>query len=424
VLLATLAGSLSPAHAADPARARSCGWILEPSADRENALFPDTATRYLAAIAPVPPGGYVEITGDFPHARYMSLQTYSSTLQSTSNLRDEVILPDAGSVNPFVPGADRTAAARHYTVRLVAGAPPAGGGPPNTLYDTSPDGSKSGRGLAYRIYLPDRTAGPFGGVAAPKLTTVLSDGTRLGQPQCDDPLTDTGLTQSIGALGWSGFPATAAGGDGLLAYRSPVWHRYVNAPTSYATGVTDNPTLPPGTGTTVTGVTDQLPSGLGENADNKYIYAYLSQEYGQVVALRARMPTTPGTFDGEPLMGSGELRYWSMCTANRTTQSYACVADKDVRTDANGYYTVVVSPASARPANAVPACGVAWLPWGPDPKGIAYERNMLPAADFTHAVQNATPGTEEQALGDYYPRGTYYATPSAFEATGCHGSGA
>jgi len=409
--------ALAPiAHASDPARARSCGWILEPSADRENVLFPDTGTRYLAGVFPVPQGGYVEITGRFPHSRYMSLSTYSSTLQVTSNLRDESIAPDAGSTNPFVPGANRTAAKRSYTVRLVAGSQPASGPAPNTLYDTNPDGSKSGHGLAYRIYLPDRTAGPFGGVPAPTVTDVLSDGTRIEQPVCDDPGTDAGLTQALGAAGPGDFPQT---GSSLLAYPTPVWHKYVNAPTSYATGVTDNPTAPAGTGDTVTGVTDQLPSGLGENADNKYVYTYLSQEYGQVIALRAKLPTTPLTYDGEPVMGAGQLRYWSMCTANRTTQSYACVADKDVRTDANGYYTIVISTAADRPTNAVPECGVEWLPWGPDPKGIAYERNMLPAPDFAQAIQNATPGTEEETLGDYYPRGTYYADAAAFEATGC-----
>lgn len=95
----------TPAHGAP--RDRSCGWILEPTADRENILFPEITTRYLAAIVPVPPGGSVEITGRFPHARYMSLRTDTRTLQSVSVLRDEQIVPDAGSSNPYLPGADR-----------------------------------------------------------------------------------------------------------------------------------------------------------------------------------------------------------------------------------------------------------------------------------------------------------------------------
>jgi hypothetical protein len=120
-------------------------------------------------------------------------------------------------------------------------------------------------------------------------------------------------------------------------------------------------------------------------------------------------------------MGTGQLRYWSMCTANRTTQTYGCAVDEDVPVDDDGYFTVAISTAANRPANAVPQCGVAWLPWGLDPKGIVFMRNMLPSAGFAEAIQNAQPGAEQQTMGDYYPQGSYYATPSDFEQqVGCH----
>src|SRR5207249_2753335 len=113
------------------------------------------------------------------------------------------------------------------------------------------------------------------------------------------------------------------------------------------------------------------------NADNKYVYSYLSAEYGQVLMLRAKLPTTPRTYAGAATMGTGQLRYWSMCTANRTTQTYACVADEQTPVDSQGYFTIAISTAADRPADATDACGVAWLTWGPDPKGIAFVRNML-----------------------------------------------
>jgi hypothetical protein len=114
------------------------------------------------------------------------------------------------------------------------------------------------------------------------------------------------------------------------------------------------------------------------------------------------------------------MRYWSLCSADRTTQTYACFHDEDVQVDRHGYFTIAVSTAANRPRNATAACGISWLPWGIDPKGVVYMRNMLPRADFGHAVQDATFGTEKQVLGDYYPQGTYYATPKAFEnALGC-----
>ncbi|MFL6023094.1 MAG: hypothetical protein ACJ72O_07115 [Marmoricola sp.] len=412
---------LTSASAADPSRDRSCGWILEPSADRENILFPDLATRYLGAAIPVPTGGAIELKGQFPHARYMSLQTYSTTLQTATNLRDEQIDPDPGSTNPFRVGANRNATKRDYTVRIVAGAPPADP-PANTLYNNSADGTRSGNGFAYRIYLPDNGSGAFGGVPAPAITLILADGQRIPMPTCPDPLPD--LFPATEILAGLGLPDVGLStlGLGLLAPPSPTFRRYVNAVQTYATDVTENKytsdTLTP----LVASLTSQLPSGLGENVDNKYVYAYLSQEYGRVLLLRGKMPTTPRTFFGNALVPApAELRYWSMCTANRTTQTYGCVHDQSVQVDRYGYFTIAISTAADRPANATDACGVSWLPWGLDPKGIAYMRNMLPRADFTHAVQSSTYGTEKQVLGDYYPKGTYYASPQAFEqAIGCH----
>jgi hypothetical protein len=418
-LTIALAGTLlaSARGATDPARNRSCGWILEPSADRENILFPDTGTRYLGALVPVPPGGYLEITGQFPHARYMSLQAYSTLLQTTSDLRDTQIVPDPGSTNPFLPGADRNATHRNYTVKIVSGKPPANP-PPNTLYDASADGSKSGHAFAYRIYLPDRSAGPFGGVPAPSITIVLPGGIRLPLPTCQDPLTDVGVTQALAGLGLANYGLPTSG---LLAVKTPHWTKYVNAPTSYINGVTDNQYTPPQLQAVLGNVAGLLPSGLGENADNKYVYSYLSQEFGQVVAFRARLPTTPHTYDGEPAMASGQLRYWSMCTGTRTTQTLGCTVDEQTPVDSNGYFTIAISPAADRPADASNQCGVAWLPWGPDPKGIALMRNMLPSPDFAQAIQNAAVGSEQKTMGAYYPTGTYYSTPEAFDqAVGCH----
>jgi hypothetical protein len=410
--------TVPPAHASDPTRDRSCGWVLEPSADRENILFPDLATRYLGAVVPLPPGASLEITGQFPHARYMSLQTYSMALQTASNLRDDQIRPDPGSVNPFVVGADRTATNRSYTVRLVDGRAPASGGPANTLYNNSADGSKYGISLAYRIYLPDSGSGAFGGVPAPSLTYVLKDGTRIPLPTCPDPLPDLmPATDFLASLGLD-LPQT---GTGLLAPRVPHFMRYVNVAQTYGTDVTENEytstTLTPA----IARLTSMLPGGLGENVDNKYVYAYLSSEWGKVLLLRGRMPTTPRTFDGTHVTTGGQqMRYWSMCTANRTTQTYGCVNDEDVQVGRDGYFTIAISTAANRPANATAACGISWLPWGLDPKGIAYMRNMLPDARFGHAVQDAAYGTEKQTLGAYYPAGTYYSTPRSFEqALGC-----
>ncbi len=127
-------------------------------------------------------------------------------------------------------------------------------------------------------------------------------------------------------------------------------------------------------------------------------------------------------------MGSDEVRYWSLCKNESfaTTRVVACLYDEQVPVDSKGFYTIVVSLPRDRPANAAPRCGVAWLDWGTTGDGVdrptagsLLMRHLLPAPSFKHAFQNVmTPGTEEQVLGPYLPRGTYMSQQQ-FEAKGC-----
>ena len=99
---------------------------------------------------------------------------------------------------------------------------------------------------------------------------------------------------------------------------------------------------------------------------------------------------------------------------------YGCAHDDQVPLDAAGDYTLVISTAANRPANATMGCGAIWLPVGPAPQAVVILRNMLPAPDFANAIQNATQGSELQTMGPYYPVGRYFAHVSEFEGTGCN----
>jgi hypothetical protein len=159
--------------------------------------------------------------------------------------------------------------------------------------------------------------------------------------------------------------------------------------------------------------------GFGNNPDNAYMSARFDAKHGRVLAFRGKAPTFPATFDGQPVMGTGQLRYWSYCTNMQLTLVYACRRDDEVPVETDGTYTVVMSAAGDRPANARPECGMTWLPTGPLATSIVLLRNMLPDASFDEAIQNTEPGTEEATMGAYYPRGTYYNTTADFEALGC-----
>jgi hypothetical protein len=206
--------------------------------------------------------------------------------------------------------------------------------------------------------------------------------------------------------------------------------KYSNAANGVANGVLNNDR----TGNTpvwpaASGATNTVPSGgLYENIDNAYITTFATASFGDVLVFHGKAPTTPRTYDGQPAMGSGELRYWSVCSNTSTTQYLACVKDDDVRLDADGYYTVVISTTANRPTTASQSCGIAWLPKGPLPSAPIILRNMLPAPTFKQAIQNATQGTEEQALGPYYPRGYYFRHAADFDSWvavhgGCRGWG-
>ena len=134
------------------------------------------------------------------------------------------------------------------------------------------------------------------------------------------------------------------------------------------------------------------------------------------------MPTTPHTRNGEPRMGDGQLRYWSLCNNEANSQRYIdCLHDEQARRVSGERAIVLVSRAADRPANAIAECGVNWLNWGPFSNSLIIYRHMLPRGDFAQAIQRI-PGPagdhEREVMGEYYPYGTHLSK-AAFEALGC-----
>jgi hypothetical protein len=423
--VATAQGSTSQASTPQ----QSCGWLFRLSGDQVNVAFPDEAARYWVAQLPVPPGFHIQVDGRFPHARYISFITYDPATRAIDGIHDTQIAPDAGSVNPFVAGASRTAANRSYTVYVRNAAVPPGGRAQNTVYTDNgqpPPGTKTSQPtqtatLIYRVYEADQGLDIMGGVGLPELSLVSDDGTRRQHlPDCPDhslpstqAITD-GLASAGPGAGSDGVPSAELGGQD-----PPVWLRYTNAVNGVANGALNNPRTgaawPP-----AQQATNMLPSGgFYENVDNAYMTAFDTASYGDILVFHAKAPTTPQTFlPADTVMGGGQLRYWSMCSNTSTTQYLGCVKDDDVTLDSQGYYTVVISTATNRPASANISCGIEWLPKGPLPSAPIILRNMLPDPSFTQAVQDVPPGsgTEQQVLGPYYPTGVYFDHASNFDS--------
>src|SRR3954462_15767732 len=86
-------------------------------ADTVNVLFPDSSAQYWTGSYRAIPGTHIRIDGGYPYARYTSWNVYDPVLRPFAHKADVDIAPDAGSQNPFLPGANRTTpvAQRRYT---------------------------------------------------------------------------------------------------------------------------------------------------------------------------------------------------------------------------------------------------------------------------------------------------------------------
>lgn len=426
MLLASLA---YPTDATAASADRTCELALgynDPSI--RNVGFPDQAAGYWVATYAALPGTRMRVEGEFPHARYISFNSYDAAGRPIDSLNDAALVPEPGSTNPFLAGADRTAAERSYTATVEFTRQPAQR-ERNTLYaGEGQDGAPNLAGtLLYRLYLPDEGTDDLGGVGLPRLTLETAGGG--DQPvelvDCRDlTFPRAGLTDEIAAT-----EAPVRTGLTWPGYDPPVWRRFVNLPMAYADLARDNPHADR---TPLGQILGRLPiasaggsGGFFSNRDNDYIYTTVSRNWGDVLVLEGRAPTYPDTRGGAPSVpAQTQLRYFSLCHNEiAATRWISCVSDDEIAVDARGNYRIAISTSAKRPANARAECGVTWLPWGPSEEGVVIMRHMLPDAGFGSAIQRIPRETtaEEIAeiLGPYYPAGRYVRDRAAFEAEGC-----
>jgi hypothetical protein len=394
---------------------RDCFW--QGGNRSTNIAYPDLGARYWVSSFPLPPGAELILRGRYPHARYMSFNVYDAAAQPTDGLADVDIAPNPGSINPFPLAARRDAPNRDYTVRVVSGARPQNR-EPNTIYLNAGGQPNAVGVIMYRVYVPDTGKDAAGGTGLPEVSMRLPGGTELDQPATCQARADSGANQALESFhANSDGPGTEARNPTV---EDPIrWEAFFNyfQAFSYPAGST-----PASSGR------DVLPreklGGFLSNVDNAYTIAMANRGVGPVMVLRGRAPTTPRTADGRPVMEDGQVRYWSLCENEFASQRVIdCVWDEQVRTDAAGRFTIVMSEPGERPMNASPECGVNWIAWGVQPDGLLILRHMLPSVSFAQAIQRVSqPGTEQAVIGEYLPVGRH-TTKARFEALGCAASG-
>ncbi|HEX6711792.1 MAG TPA: hypothetical protein VF066_00355 [Thermoleophilaceae bacterium] len=351
-------------------------------ADTVNVLFPDSSAQYWSASYRAVPGTHIRIDGIYPYARYMSWNVYDPLLRPFTHTYDAQLAPDPVTT-------------RNYTLYITFDKDFAPG--PNTLYV---DPAKNPTGVfTYRVYVPNKGKDQTGGVGLPQVTwQPNSEGAPAFTSPCRDLEKPT--VSTITPL-----YAQQDGTDGGLPMPgrpTPVWHKFTNLCQAGADLFFDNPygDNMPDSGSNPC---DNFGSGgFLSNMDNAYVYTGISRGYGKLLVLHGKAPTFG--------ISGAQLRYWSFCQNDPYTQRYiGCLRDDHVKTDSDGFYTIVVSRPKDRPK-----CAKNWIPWGPQPWGTLIYRHMLPDAGFSAAIQQASYGTEQQTMGDYYPSARYLTAASSF----------
>ncbi len=410
-----------------------CFWMGPVYAGAFNIAYPDGGAVYWATTFSMPenaPDAYLEITGNFPQARYMSLHSYTEGGAPYDRIMDVDIVPDAGSENPYLSG--QYGDAMGYTLRVMQGeAPPDRA--PNTVY-FGPADKVDRSPILLRHYIPETGDDLTGGAGLPAVTLVMADGTRLnGQAACDalgSPGPDDPQRVLISpALAQEDFdkmlekPAVA---QNYLHTKKEEWDVFWDPRINLMAFM--SPKLQEVMKTAARVGFVPKTSGFYANLDNEYVSIALNEDFGKVVVLEAKMPRIPAKGADMVRPEDYDLRYWSLCTNESlvTTRFSDCIYDSEVTLDADRHYKIVVSKAANRPVNARPECGVSWLDWGEAGDGAGHPqitalllRNMAPNPAFGAAVQDIPgPGMERATMGSYLPK-PVYMTRAAFEGRGC-----
>lgn len=414
----------------------NCFWKAVSSDRLWNYVYGDSNAVYQCASYDLPDGAYLEMKGEFPRSRYFSVTLYGS--EGGDALLDNEILPDEGSVNPLVYGENRKAKNRSYTLNLLGGSAP-DDRPPNTLYHAGPANAFLGNFICTRIYVPDQGLEPFGGTQLPEMTLIMEDGERLqGEQMCEAvDANNSGFGAPPQAIGFD-IDQYLALREGRrinpgLPYDRPPTHPAKNPPEFKAFFTADHQQCVFFTPEEDCGDPINNPDGVGlGNPLGRYVESYLDQGFGRVLVLRGKLPTTPETWSGDRVVPDidYDLRYFSLCPQESlaTWRVGDCLFDEElaVSVDQDGFYTAVFSRPSFRPRNATSECGFAWAPTPPAGDGAGdvnlwnmWIRFAIPSPNFPEAAQNVVfPGTEEDIMGDYYPRGEYMSVEE-FEEIGC-----
>jgi hypothetical protein len=336
----------------------------------------------------VPEGGSVVLRGQYLRCRYFAFHPCDFDTNTLPTLVDKDIEPDPGSRNPFrepvAPGDSQD-----FTVRIYFSSRPEHP-EPNTIYAGEKKNGGSNTALFLLLRTTDSVLGAnppnSTGVPLPSVTVLAADGSEVEQHESRLPYADGDYpieTTRFAALPIPDYRAQVAAGK---------WSTRSNW---------------------------GLPYDILASDDILYLGTPYSRRLGELLVVRGRALRTPDTPREPVYLPEAQIRGFTITNYNFWAGvCNSAIVDRELALDSQGCYTVVVSTAQQRPANATLENDVNWMDWGPYLDGQLTFRMLLRTNPLLLRLKALALGeTEDPELAPYLPR-VGHCSRAAFEANG------
>lgn len=168
-----------------------------------------------------------------------------------------------------------------------------------------------------------------------------------------------------------------------------------------------------------------LPETSGyPNEATRYFVGGINQSFGEVHLTKLKRPSTPEPDHGDIMDDDQyDMRYFSVCLHNALTMfTVQCLEDSDMKTDNDGFVTLVTTNTKSAPID--PKTGKPAANWFEftSPNNIVFIRHQWPSKNFTQSLVHyglecrktnscSAASLDMQAIenwtGDYYPVSKY-----------------
>nr|WP_294780613.1 hypothetical protein [uncultured Flavobacterium sp.] len=394
-------------------------WVFRP-AHKINfeslyGSFPDPNCSYLLApIIYAPFGSELHIEGEYPYCRFFSIQASSSfdpseyrydkwSGKGEIGIVDSDIKPQDGSVNPFLPNANRLSDKRKYSVTFEMALGNSTKLNPSHKFPYRSNGEKlyasgiqfqgpwgidkkSGHNRGYfdfgdvwiRYYGIDKNKDAMAGVQLPKLYFQLKTGEKFFiiadldefKKASETTMANRDKGNSDPAkyngpeIGWDKqfgiFLQISTGLSRALYKETPKDKEYIRMLDLGVNGRGEKQPAP----------ANYEPHATGSNYTG-YLTTGISIKKGKVFVLTGKLPTFPDTRSGERIFRPAQCRYWSITTYDAEFPfssvkglENTSVMDDELILNRNREYIIVYSRKEDRPKNATAENGITWVNWG------------------------------------------------------------